>query len=255
MILRWSLALAVLIALGLSTGLVAGTSAAFNARTRDAATTANASLAVPGSVAAAVQANGGTVRVTWAATATTWATGHRVYRATAAAGPYTQIAQFANRTTLTYDDVPGPGVFYYRVAAYYTGGGANWESQQNGQTGAIKPLASFVFATIGPKVLGTPFSITVTATASDGSTVTAFTQTVALASSVGTLAPTTSNAFVAGVLTQNVTITALVSLNATLTATGGTPTRTGTSNSFIVLLSLLAPSEPVVLALRPSATR
>src|SRR3989475_12590775 len=73
---------------------------------------ATATLAAPTGLSATVQANGSTVRITWTATSSTWASGHRVYRATSAGGPYSQIQQIVGRATVTDDDVPGVGTFY-----------------------------------------------------------------------------------------------------------------------------------------------
>ncbi len=67
---------------------------------------------------------GTTITLDWTATVNTYATGHRVFRATTPGGPYSQIAQITPRTTVTYDDTPAPGTYYYVVRAYYQ----SWES-------------------------------------------------------------------------------------------------------------------------------
>ena len=194
---------------------------------------ATATLAAPAGVSATVQPNGGTVRVAWTATSSIWASGHNVYRATNAGGPYSQIQQIAGRATVTYDDVPGVGTFYYVVRGYYNANGANWESGNSAQASA-KPLDHFTFNAIATQHSGTAFNVTITAQAQDNSTVTGFTGTVTLATSSGTIAPTTSGAFVAGARTESVTITGPYKTNQTINATGGGPSRTGTSAVFVL---------------------
>ena len=81
-----------------------------------------------------VTATGGaTVNVNWTATTDTYATGHRIYRATTSGGPYTLIAQVTPRTTTTYQDSPpSPGTYYYVVRAHYL----NWESTNSNEASA-----------------------------------------------------------------------------------------------------------------------
>ena len=67
---------------------------------------------------------GTTITLDWTATVDTYATGHRVFRSTTPGGPYSQIAQITPRTTVTYDDTPAAGTYYYVVRAYYQ----SWES-------------------------------------------------------------------------------------------------------------------------------
>ena len=217
-------------------GLLASTTAAsYNGLTKNPTNLfANEVLNAPTGLSATLQANGGTVALAWTATTTSWATGMRVYRGTASGGPYSQLTQISGLATTTYNDVPGTGTFYYVVRAYYTGNGANWESANSNQPTAVKPLHHFTFNSISTHTSGTAFSTTITAQASDNSTVTAFTGTAALTVASGTISPTTTNAFSAGVLTQNVTITASATGSETITATGGTPSRTGTSNTFTI---------------------
>ena len=52
-----------------------------------------------------------------------------MYRATATGGPYTQIAQLTPHTTVTYNNSPGIGTFFYVVRAYYQ----NWESANSNE--------------------------------------------------------------------------------------------------------------------------
>ncbi len=66
-----------------------------------------------------------TVTLGWTATASTWAAGHRVYRGTSSGGPYTEIADITPRTTVSAQDTPGYGTYYYVVRGYF---GATWES-------------------------------------------------------------------------------------------------------------------------------
>ena len=67
---------------------------------------------------------GTTITLDWTATVDTYATGHRVFRSTTPGGPYSQIAEITPRTTVTYDDTPAAGTYYYVVRAYYL----SWES-------------------------------------------------------------------------------------------------------------------------------
>jgi hypothetical protein len=191
---------------------------------------ATATLAAPTGVSATVQSNGGTVRVAWTATSSIWASGHRVFRATNAGGPYSQIQQIAGLATVTYDDVPGAGTFYYVVRGYYNANGANWESIDSAQASA-KPLDHFTFNAIATQHSVSAFNVTVIARAQDGSTVSAFNGTVNFSVSSGAIAPT-SAAMTNGSLTQSVTITGAYTTNETITVTAGTPARTGTSAAF-----------------------
>jgi hypothetical protein len=192
-----------------------------------------ATLAAPTGVSATVQSNGGTVRVSWTATSSIWASGHRILRATNPGGPYSQIQQIAGLATATYDDVPGLGTFYYVVRGYYSTNGANWESVNSTQASA-KPLDHFGFAVIAPQHSGTAFNVTITAQAQDNSTVTGFTGAATLATNGGTIAPTTSGAFAAGARTESVTITGPYKTNQTISATGGSPSQIGMSAVFIL---------------------
>lgn len=193
---------------------------------------ATATLVAPTGVTAPVQSNGGTVRVTWTATSSTWATGHRIYRATSAGGPFTMIQQIAGLTTVTYDDVPGVGTFFYVVRGYYDTSGANWSSVDSAQATA-KPLDHFTFNAIATQHSGSAFNVTVVARTQDGSTVSGFNGTVTFTVSSGTVSPT-SGAMTNGSLTQSVTITGPYKANQTITVSGGTPSRVGTSNAFVL---------------------
>ena len=189
-----------------------------------------ATLAAPTGVSATVQSNGGTVRVAWTATSSTWASGHRVFRATNSGGPYSQIQQIAGRTTVTYDDVPGVGTFYYVIRGYYNANGANWESVNSGQSSA-KPLDHFTFNAVPAQHSGSSFNLTVIARAQDNSTVIGFNGTVTIAVASGAISPTTAT-MTNGSFTQGVTITGAYTTTETITVTAGTPARTGTSAAF-----------------------
>ena len=78
---------------------------------------------------------GASIDLSWTATVDTYATGHRVYRATASGGPYNQIAQITPRTTATYNDAPAVGTYYYVVRAYYQ----SWESANSNEASATVP--------------------------------------------------------------------------------------------------------------------
>src|SRR5688572_15101334 len=67
---------------------------------------------------------GATAALSWTATSDTYASGHRVFRASSSGGPYSQIAQVTPRTNTSYVDSPGNGTFYYVVRAYFQ----SWES-------------------------------------------------------------------------------------------------------------------------------
>jgi len=126
--------------------------------------------------------------------------------------------------------VPGVGTFYYVIRGYYDTNGANWESVNSAQATA-KPLDHFTFNAIAAQHSGSAFNVTVTAQAQDGSTVSAFNGTVAFSASLGAIAPT-SAAMTNGALTQSVTITGGYNASETITITGGTPSRAGTSAAF-----------------------
>jgi hypothetical protein len=191
---------------------------------------ATATLVAPTGVSATVQSNGGTVRIAWTATSSIWASGHRVYRATNAGGPYSLIQQITGRTTVTYDDVPGVGAFFYVIRGYYNTGGANWESVDSAQASA-KPLDHFTFSAIATQHSGSAFNVTVIARALDGSAVSGFNGTVTFSVSSGSIAPA-SAAMSNGSLTQSVTITGPYATTESITVSGGAPARTGTSAAF-----------------------
>jgi hypothetical protein len=75
---------------------------------------------------------GASVALTWTATTDTYASGHRIFRASSSGGPYSEIAHVTPRTTTTYVDSPGSGTFYYVARAYFQ----NWESVNSSQVSA-----------------------------------------------------------------------------------------------------------------------
>ena len=82
---------------------------------------------------------GSTITLDWTATVDTYASGHRVFRSTTPGGPYSQIAEITPRTTVTYDDTPTAGIYYYVLRAYYL----SWESTDSNEvvasTGTCAP--------------------------------------------------------------------------------------------------------------------
>jgi hypothetical protein len=92
-------------------------------------------------------------------------------------------------------------------------------------------LDHFVFSTIGTQTVGTGFSITITAKDASENTVTSYTGTNALTVSSGTISPTGTTAFTAGVWTGSVTLTQ-TGTGITISTTGGG--KSGTSSSFTV---------------------
>ncbi len=95
-------------------------------------------------------------------------------------------------------------------------------------------LNSFRFADIGTQTVGIPFSVVITALDSAGNSVSNFTGMVDLTTTAGTITPTTSAAFVGGVITQQVTVTAAGTAQ-TISATANG--KTGTSGTFTVNLA------------------
>jgi hypothetical protein len=82
---------------------------------------------------------GTSVTLDWTATVDTYATGHRVFRATSPGGPYTQIAEVTPRTTTTHADSPAAGLYYYAARAYFQ----SWESANSVIASGWAPCPSF----------------------------------------------------------------------------------------------------------------
>src|SRR5204863_8150362 len=99
---------------------------------------------------------------------------------------------------------------------------------ETGSSGAftVNPgaLDHFNVANPGTQTAGTPFSLSITAQDANNNTVTAFTSTVDLSIDSGSVSPTTSTAFVAGVRSDSVTVTQSGTRIITVTRTGGRET-------------------------------
>ncbi len=96
--------------------------------------------------------------------------------------------------------------------------------------------ASFTFGSIpSPQVVNTPFNVTITAYDTYGSLATGFTGTTTLTTTAGTITPSASGAFVAGIRSESVSVTGAGDIQ-TITATRTTTTTaTGTSGTFSTL--------------------
>jgi hypothetical protein len=93
-------------------------------------------------------------------------------------------------------------------------------------------LDHFDFSTISsPQTAGTAFSVTITAVDLNGNTVTSYTGINALTASTGTISPTSTLAFTAGVWTGSVTLTS-AGAGRSIGTTGST--KSGTSGTFTV---------------------
>jgi hypothetical protein len=113
--------------------------AAFRSITQNAGSSlATDTLVAPTGLSAA---GNPTVNLSWTATTSGWASGYRVYRGTAAGGPYTQVAQVTGVATTSYSDSPGAGNFYYVVRAYY--GTTTWVSPASNEV--LRRDSTFVF--------------------------------------------------------------------------------------------------------------
>ena len=111
-----------LAAVVLGATVMSGSLSAFTSLTDNAGNLLGApALNPPKDVTAAC---GASITVDWTATVDTYATGHRLFRATAPEGPYSQIAEITPRTTSTYVDSPAPGSYYYMLRSYFQ----SWES-------------------------------------------------------------------------------------------------------------------------------
>ena len=110
--------------------------------------------------------------------------------------------------------------------------GSSKSATSNSFTVNSLSLDYFVFNTVStPQTAGSAFSITITAKASNGNTITSYTGKPTLSISTGTINPTVTGAFSNGVWTGTVTTTGAGS-DVTITATDGS--HSGTSNSFNV---------------------
>jgi hypothetical protein len=110
--------------------------------------------------------------------------------------------------------------------------GSSKSGTSNSFTVNAAALDHFVFSSIGsPQNAGSAFSITITAKASNGNTVTSYAGTPTLSVSTGTISPTIAGTFSSGVWTGMVTMTGAGS-GVTITATDNT--HSGTSNSLTI---------------------
>lgn len=75
---------------------------------------------------------GAAVTLDWTATSDTYASGHRVFRATSPGGPYTQIAQLTPRSNVSHVDNAALGTYYYAVRAFH----GTWESGNSNEVSA-----------------------------------------------------------------------------------------------------------------------
>ena len=110
--------------------------------------------------------------------------------------------------------------------------GSSKSATSNSFTINSPSLGYYVFNTISsPQTAGSAFTITITAKASNGNTITSYTGKPTLSISTGTINPTVTGAFSNGVWTGTVTTTVAAS-DVTIMATDGS--HSGVSNSFNV---------------------
>jgi len=79
--------------------------------------------------------------LSWTATPSTWATGHKVYRTANLANGYSLVATVVGRTTTTYNDTDSSmkfGLRYYYVVRAYRGA---WLSADSNSVNALAPAA------------------------------------------------------------------------------------------------------------------
>jgi hypothetical protein len=90
-----------------------------------------ATLSAPTSLTAT---GGLSVVLGWSITASSYATGYDVLRATASGGPYTKIATVTPRTASSYTDAPPlPGTYYYVLQSVYQ----SWRSVNSNEKSAL----------------------------------------------------------------------------------------------------------------------
>ncbi len=93
-------------------------------------------------------------------------------------------------------------------------------------------LIGFTFSAINSQIAGIPFNVVITAVDGSGNTVSNFTGRVVLTTTAGAITPVISAAFISGIVTQQVTVTA-AGPSQTIAATGDG--KAGTSGNFDVL--------------------
>ncbi len=142
-------------------------------------------------------------------------------------GDVTSSATFtAPGASVTGNSVYATVVGSYTVTATYSGKSDSTTLMVNANA-----LDHFVFNTVATQTAGSAFTIKVTAKDAYGNTVSSYTGTTSLTYSAGSISPSTMNAFVSGVGSTSVTVTAAGS-GVTITATDGS--HTGISNLFTV---------------------
>jgi beta propeller repeat protein len=140
---------------------------------------------------------------------------------------------------------PGTGSSTTLTAGTTTGSSYHVTATAGGKTGTADvtvltaPLHHFNISTVSsPQTAGTSFPVTVTAKDQYDNTLTDFNGLVTLSDSTGTISPTSITGFVGGAKTQNVTITK-AQTGVSVTASYGSPPKTGTSNTFTVDAAVL----------------
>lgn len=115
--------------------VAAAASAAFTSTTTASATYTSGSLSAPtapstaaGPCTISVSAS---IRVNWTASASTWADGYEIRRATVSGGPYTTIATVSGAATATYLNTSLPFSTTYHYVVRATKG--NWVSATTAQ--------------------------------------------------------------------------------------------------------------------------
>ena len=129
-----------IVALMVIVGIPASTTLA---RFTDAATSTGSfvadTLAPPTSLAAA---GGGSVTLTWTASADAYATGYGIYRSATSGSGYVLVSSVTPGTAITATDSPAAGTWYYVVRTTF----ASWTSVNSNQASAIVGATSTGYA-------------------------------------------------------------------------------------------------------------
>lgn len=136
--------------------------AAFARSTAETTVLSTASLAAPTNLQ--VSTTSTQAILSWTASTSTFASGTRVLRSSAAAGPFAQIAQIAGLATTSYTDTPAAGTWYYTAITYLASG---WTSSPSSAAVASVGPITFVQAGKGGGTAGT-FSASFTAVPAAG---------------------------------------------------------------------------------------
>ena len=206
-----------------------GTRAAYSGMTANGGNKVSTdAFPAPTGLSGSVLSDGRTVRLTWTPTAA--ASGYRILRSATAGGPYTLVDTVTGQATSTVDNAPPDGTWRYVVRAY---AGA-WETPDSNETGALvtATLDHFEIDPIGEQSSGRGFAVTIRARTASNGLVPGWAQTATLTTSNGTISPAITGAFSGGVRTETVTLTGAYSAAQTITVTGGTPAKSGTSAAF-----------------------